>query len=358
MSSFNSANAISFYNDTLIIETILGSNKITKNATSGVMSELLSKVKEYVDSKIDPKNKVESLANILGPGIFSMGLRALGLGWLPTLFAGIAMSALHINIGSIISSIWNSLKGMLSGDKKVNSQQIDSVVNNAIQQEAPLTDEQKAEFKTQSFDKTMREARMLRLAMEEYQQQSLRLTNENFSMIKEAGPLSFFGRKAVTTSLLSKIIGWIFKVALASAGLMIAGDVVNKFLGRPNSLDKTYQAGKEKTEENTLVSVPVSTITQSKFPLKSDSPLPSMIPLANTPENISLLIVQWAKDVYSGLDGQEQNIKNSPGFKAVKDRISWYNVREGDQGIFIPKNFSTKKALVDLFINDVAENAK
>lgn len=350
----NNSSAISFYVDTLLVETVLGNPKLIKTATSGVVSELLEKVKEYVSSHIDPNNKVESLANILSPGVVAMGFKALGLGWLGFLIS-IAMSVLHINVGSIISSIWGSLKGMLSGDKQVTSQQVDNIVQSAVQQEAPLNEQEKSELQTNTFDQHMRDARMLRFALEEYQRQTLRLTKENI-ILKEAKLSSLFGRKAKTTSLLTKILGWIFKVALASVGLLVAGDVVNKFIGRPNAIDGTYQAGKPSSETISQPKTPLA--TQTKFPFKNDSPIPFMIPLINSNNNIENLIIQWAKDTYSGLDGKEHLIQNSPGFKIIKDRIVWYNARsEGDQGIYIPKNFATKRSLVDLFIDDVAKNA-
>ena len=41
----------------------------------------------------------------------------------------------------------------------------------------------------------------------------------------------FFGNtKSKGTNLLGKVFGWVIKLALASAGLMVAGDVANVFM--------------------------------------------------------------------------------------------------------------------------------
>ena len=82
------------------------------------------------------------------------------------------------------------------------------------------------------------------------------------------------------------------------------------------------------------------------------------MPMVNNTQNIENFLIQITKDVYSGLDGKENLIRNSPAFQAVRDNIAWYNTHnEGSSVTFIPGLFKTKKQLVDYYIDDVAKSA-
>jgi hypothetical protein len=68
--------------------------------------------------------------------------------------------------------------------------------------------------------------------------------------------------------------------------------------------------------------------------------------------------MQFAKDVYEGLDGKESIISNTAGFRAVADRISFFNRNSlNSPEVWIPSEFKSKKQMVDYFIDDVAEKA-
>jgi hypothetical protein len=198
----------------------------------------------------------------------------------------------------------------------------------------------------------MHDAKLIRLALIDYEDHSMRLTKNAFLGIGE-----YNKSKSQGSSLLAKIFGWIVKIALFSAGLMVAGDIVNAVLGRPNALSGTYQEGKDSPA---APSAPVGhKSTQTKFPAKSDAPLPFSWPLVNNVGNIENMLIQFTKDTYSGLDGKEDIIRNTPAFQAVRDNINWFNVHnEGSASIFIPKTYTSKKQLVDYFIDDVALAAK
>jgi hypothetical protein len=67
------------------------------------------------------------------------------------------------------------------------------------------------------------------------------------------------------------------------------------------------------------------------------------------------MLVDFAKDVYDGLDGKENIIKQTPGYRVVLDRILFFNRNTPNSTlIFIPREFSSKKQIVDIFIDDVA----
>ena len=216
---------LKFCVDLMIVESLLlNGEPIIKKAdeTGGIASQIIAKVSHYVMNNIDPNNKAGSLINMLAPGAISIFMGALGFKWLGFL-TGLALRIFHIDVDSILKSIWGSLKGSLSNDKKMTSPQVDEMVEAAVQAHTtPATQEEMEEAakQLQTTSVNWQEVRMLKLAMVDYEYHSIR---------KLALPAvaDFAKRKTGVSSLLSKVIGLIIKVAIASAGLMVAGDVIN-----------------------------------------------------------------------------------------------------------------------------------
>lgn len=330
------SNQISLYQDLMVVETIVADAQLNK--TAGIISDMVSKVKDYVGSHVDPNDRLGSVMNILGPGAVSMAFRAMGMPWFG-LLAGFAMSYFHINVSNIIHTIWEGLKGLLEGDKPVTSSQVDSVVHSAVQQHTG-TDTGQA----RAFDQLMRDARMVKLAMIDYEKQTLSLTKE------AARPRSILSTKAGTTSVLSSILSVLFKTVLYSAGLMVAADVAHRLLGGPS---------KEETQTTTIA----PHTRQTKFPVNPslNDPVHSgswPISVNNDPSSIENMLINFAKEVYPGLSGKESLITASPTFQKILADIIWYNhASAGDKLVIIPKEFKNKKDIVDYFIDEVAKNA-
>ena len=81
--------------------------------------------------------------------------------------------------------------------------------------------------------------------------------------------------------------------------------------------------------------------------------------IQNNQASIDQLLVNFTKDVYDGLTNKDNLIKSSPAFRVVSDRIGWYNHSSPESPIvFIPKYFTSKKSIVDYFIDDVASKDK
>jgi len=353
---------ISFYTDTLIAQIVLQDKvAIEKTAADGIISSLIQKVKEYVSNHIDPNNRAGSVLNILAPGAIAMTFSAMGLGWLGTLI-GLATRVFNINVGEILGSIWNKLKSTIAWDKPTSSDQVDSIVNSSIQEhvQPPTTEEAERAIKlmtSKNATQAIKDARLIRLSMIEYENVYIYKTADKGDFLS-----MFSSRKSKTVSILRRVLSWIFKVALASAGLMVAGDAVNKFLGRPNAFDGTIQQGKPVEQATT----PIHTSSQKKFPIKptyksevrnvGDDNWIENIP--NNSSAITTMLVNFAKEVYDGLDGKESLITSSSGFNIVRDRIVWYNRNSaGAPFIVIPKYFRSKKHIVDYFIDEVAEKS-
>lgn len=335
---------IQFYADTLIVETVLGNPKFLKTAQASEMTGIMSATHDLVNAHINPEDKLGSVINILVPGALMIALPfPFGI------LMGLAIDVFHIDIAGIFSTFWNSISGEFGAGQKVTQQQVDEHMDAAVKQHSQTPEV--AKIQKQNFKKTLHDAQMLRLSIEHY----------NNYLIKNAGSSLYNQALKNPTNIISTILKWIVKVALASAGLLVAGDFINKWFGRPNALEHTYQAGQDPVAPTaaTLTSVPAA--TQTKFPFKSDSTLPSLVSDAPSPDNIDAHIVQWAKDVYSGLDGLENVIKNTIGFKAIKNQIIWNNSYGASDGgshvISIPLIAKSKKDLVDNFIDDVAKNS-
>lgn len=354
---------ISFYTDTLIAQIVLQDTiTIEKTATEGVISNLIQKVKEYVGNHIDPNDKAGSLLSILAPGAITVTFSAMGLGWLGALI-GLATRVFNIDVGAIVRSIWNKLKSLIMGDKPTSSEQVDSIVQSSIQehyQPATINEAENAAkmMEAKTAAQFIKDAKIIRLVMTEYENAYIYKTADKGDFLS-----MFSGRKSKTVSILSRVLSWIFKVALASAGLMVAGDTVNKFLGRPNAFEGTIQQGKPIAEQSPT---PVHTASQKKFPpqrsynaeIRNSGDNTWVENISNNVASISNMLINFAKEVYDGLNGKESLITSTNGFNVIKDRIVWYNRNSaGAPFIIIPKYFKSKKHIVDYFIDEVAEKS-
>jgi len=70
------------------------------------------------------------------------------------------------------------------------------------------------------------------------------------------------------------------------------------------------------------------------------------------------MLMSWAKEIYQGLNGLDSIIQNTAGFQAAVEAISWQNHSSaGGPIVYIPPMFTSKKMVVDHFIDEVAEKA-
>lgn len=319
-------------NDLIIAEIILSNSPLLKQADGNLVSSISDKIKNYVGNNIDENDKLGSLVNIITPGAIAT---ALGFRWFGLLI-GLAMRIFHIDIAAIFSSIFKGLKSELSSKSKVDEASLGKIVDNAFQENvtSQISDE---ELESKA---TIQDARMIKLALISYSRN-----------VKTAA----FSRQSKVTSILKSITSIIFKVALASAGLMLAGDIINKAVGLPNAIDNTVQKGKP--VESTK---PKITSTQTKFKVKSSYSKENynnnsdwIEKIKNNSYNIERMLISFAHDVYDNL--QDFKIQSSPLFKDLVHEISIFNAHSPNAPlVFIPKNYHSKKDLADTFIDEVA----
>lgn len=364
-----------YYIDNIILETV-STNGLLKRAQVGdVLSGIAQSIKNYVSNRIDPNDRVGSVIDILAPGAIAVLLKPFGLGGL----IGLAMNIFNVDVAGILRSIWEKVKSLLGVGQRISPEQADQIVETSVKEhQGSFTEEDAAkahqkltqnnQSKTSSY-KAIRDARTVKLAIIQY---------ENFSLTKEAQLFgrksrrssssfdfsSLFGEKVKTTNTLTTILSWVLKIVLVAAGVDIGGQLIRKFLGMSNAFDGPAPAGKDSGGEQAAPQSQPSTSHQTKFkvqPNYKDIQMRSSgeFWIENVPNNessIEEMLVNFAKQVYQGLDGQESVIKSSPGFEVILKRIVNFNRgSKGNQSIIIP--FNSKKQIVDFFIDDVAEKA-
>lgn len=347
---------IRFYVDTLIVETVLGDPSLVKTASmSDILSGLAPTIKDYVGQHINPEDKAGSVINMLSPALIFELLKTFGFGKFGMLLAVIT-SVFHIDVASMIEPLFQTVKETLSQGGKVSGEQIDAAVTQTVQQHAPQDDQSPADAPLGNVAQVLQDARMLRLAIEQYEIHTFRLT-------KRPEPFIFAyaaGRGARYTNVFGSILGWIFKVILFSAGFLLVGDVANKMMGRPNAIDKNWHAGEAPSGGPAAVPTPVT--TQTKFPVNPSyqitaAPQPWTESVTNNASSIENMLVNFTKDVYAGLDGKEAAIQSSPTFQGVRDQIVWYNkAASGEPKVYIPSMYPNKKAIVDHYIDEVSRS--
>jgi gas vesicle protein len=343
--------AINLYVDALIIQAAFGDEVITKKAEGEFVASLISSVKDYVNAHIDPNDKVGSVVNLLAPGAFSTLVSSLfpSLKWLSFIF-GLAMRIFNIDIASVLKNISSDIKSLIYGGKEISSDHVDNIVTSHFSAVPPATQEDAERFLKSSHIR-IREAKLIKLA----------LININDQLIKNSKSAdtisSFILGKRNTVNLLAKAIGWIIKIILASAGLMMAGDAVNALLGKSSAFTGTLQHGKpidttKSKQTRFKVNTSYSDIAKNT---KSSVWVENISPSRN---NIINLVLDFMEEVYPETKDFNNEAMSTPGFQVIVDEILDYNeANQNRQITYIPKAFDTKKRLVDMFIDQVAEKA-
>lgn len=369
-----SQSEISLYVDTMIVEALLSDEGLSKSAQAGIASSLATTVESYFSAHVDPDDKTKSIVNLLAPGVVWKTLSAIGLPWWFNILVGLLMSVFHVDVYDILDSIGRKLSEMILSGHQFTSSQVDEIVHSTVQEHAKTPTPEEAQeaaskLRSRSHMRDLRDAKLFKLAMIEYSQTGMISTAQGWGRGKTTTQQSFFDwfstKQTKHITFLSRVLSWIFKVGLASAGFMIAGDVINAFLHRPSALTGTFQHGKPVETSPGAAAIPEHVSTQTKFPVNPsyhgenlNRTVAWAVPIHNDPSSIENMLVEFAKQVYQGLDGQEENIKSTPSFKVVADAIEFFNYTStGASFIFIPRMFHSRKEIVDKFIDDVAEKA-
>jgi len=306
---------------------------LVKNAGSDLLSSLLTSLKTYTESHIDKEDPIRSVSDILVPGIFV----ALGHPWL-ALLVKILESYFGFSPGRVLERAWSSLVDTAKSGH-ITSQEVDAATEAAVSSETPSDSDVVPAANLQRF-----------------QNSEIR----SFKLIAAGYPISitkYAAAKAVAVSLLGKLVGWTIKGVLAAAGIMVAGDIFNRITGHQDA--KPTASGWPSFHLTEAPEVPLSTQTILK-PSKGyteEQYNTTSVWIEPTPmSNISDKIVRWATDIYPDLKGHEDLIRSSSNFAKVISEIQKYNATNNPTNnyVFIPRAFSSRKSVVDFFIDEVA----
>lgn len=353
----NKHSNIAHYVDSLIVESILADNLVSKASAGSFIEEIKDKAMEYFKSYIDQDHPVKSIIDALAPAAIGMFLKAK-FGWWGML-VGLAMNVFDIKITDILESICSKLKSLVGlsakaslfkfSDNEITEDQIYTIVHSTVMEAfgADVTEEQEAKLK-EPVKISLRKANILKVALMNY--------NEN--IISEAALGS--SKMSIAGGLIS-ILTWFFKIGFIAAGLLVASDIIKGLMGKPNHFygQKTDYSTKEKHDS---VEKPYSghVSSQTKFPKNptyKDERHDGLwrVPILANESEISNMLIKFTKDVYSGLDGLEDKIKSSQGFKSLVLEILFENRDNLNTNVVtIPGSFHTKKEIVDNFIDDIS----
>lgn len=388
----NKNKEIEFYTDCLIVECLLSdsNNTIIKNAGINILNTILDPIKNFFEQKIDKENKTASFLAFIAPyGVYKI-FDFMGFKWIKYLM-GLVTAVFNKDIKEIIAKIYDYIKNKLVSEEKLTSEEIKNKVNEAVDSELVTSkgssskpSSTSSDYELFSFESNylnskninfqLRNAKLVKLALISYKER-----HDTNPFLKNAG-LTDSAKSFLQGPLkeaLKKFLYWFFVISLSSVGFLVAGDAVNKFLGRdtsstskssttaPSTATTTTKTNKPSSTSKPAINKP--TTTQKKFKVKSTYKEENKNQGKDVWEerytadlqSIKRMVLNFAKDVYQGLDNLDNVIMNTAGFETVVNNIYHANRDNLLAPItIIPIAFTSKKDIVDLFIDEVAENVR
>lgn len=351
----NSGKAQLYY-DTLLIHTLLSDGRLTKTAQSGIVGSIIDAVKSFFSRHFNENDKVGSVINMLAPGTLAMlGFPLLGV------ITEIATSWFGLDLGKIFEEIAGDVKSLIMGGATTTSSAVEGIVQRAVSGNisGDVSQDDLTRAQQNPIKMSMRQVQLYKIALQAYR---------DGTMTKRARFTGWLGGLAglrrTTTSSLIKIIGWIVKVILASAGFMAADDAIHSLVGVPSHTDfstpqATDTSGSGSSGASTTISAPIQTTfkinpsyTEDRLNL-SDRWIEPVAPTQMGDE-----IVQWTHDIYPDTKTlSDEDIKDTAGFIKAMQLINDYNSTNKLNVTFIPRLFTSRKKVVDLFIDELANKA-
>lgn len=259
---------------------------------------VISFIKNSFKEHFDQENPAKSVVNFLSPGIVGMALKGMGFGWIGAAIS-LALSVFHIDFYDALKNIASKISNVIAGNKPISSDTIDSFVDQEIPDQ---------EIKSSSIE---------------------------LRRIKLAG----FGASSAIP-VIKALLAIIAKTVVASAGLMLAGDAINKVvpkiapsLSLPSTPSEVYIA----------------------FKSKSNPPDPEVLQVKDkTPQSISQSLIDLTNQIYD-VSNLSSAIQNLPKFKNLISEIIELN-RFGDpdaKWVGLPGKYKTAKDMVNSFLVDL-----
>lgn len=364
---------LQFYVDTLIVEAILSDPRLSKQAQAGIVTSLVQKVFGYAHEKFQEAKtsdqKVAMITNFMVPGVIAaMGFPVIGL------LARVSEALFGLDFAKIFSEVGEAVKGLVAGGKQTNSQAVDALVSKVVSdnpgKEDPKSEEEYNQRKQllTSAKLSLRDSQLFKIALMDYLEKNpdVNLYDPEINIKFAAGWFSsglstFIASRHKMTKVLIAILAWMGKAVLAAGGFMIAGDVISGIIGGGPSASTPEAAPSGTTSEP---ETSVDNATQTSFPVA-----PGYVPenfntpysrwvIQSDPSSIDHLLLSWAVEIYPGLRGHESEVRSLGTFQSVEQVIKAYNSGGPPNMTFIPRQWKSRKQVVDNFMNEAAARIK
>ncbi|HVI41788.1 MAG TPA: hypothetical protein VM577_14140 [Anaerovoracaceae bacterium] len=367
---------LQYLSDTLLIEEVAALEfGLTKQAglfdslnLSSIGSSIKSFVSEHVKSDA-PGGYVGSVLSLMAPAVL----------WRINPFVGIIYliaSQFGFDIQGIVSKIVDALKPKLMSGQQVTSEEVNSIgksiVGSQVSEAAP-------DDMFEPLRKLSQNGKLQTMAAGD-SLDALRgllggggpgtgvpktpfLSGGGGSVLQKVfGTLFNLPGRGKGKWLLGGFVIWIIKTVLAGAGLLAGAEAVSGLLGHkkpptatapktPES-GSTYSQKPGETQKPEEYSLPPG--AESKLPQAASNEL-WVVPLVGN-GTVEDTLATWALDLYPNLDKYDnikQTIESSSAFGATAALLKKDPRKIGPSSLVMPSEFSSRKQVVDTFIDDV-----
>jgi hypothetical protein len=159
--------------------------------------------------------------------------------------------------------------------------------------------------------------------------------------------------------LIGGFVIWILKTVLVGAGLMYGAEAIAGALGHKKAPDAVKEAPKAAPaqSETATPAQPEADAAKEEKPHSSQSSSSSemwVVPMVGG--SVESMLVAWAFDLYPELEQYplaQEVIESSSTFKTISALLKSDPKKMGTSSLVMPDRFSSRKQVVDLFIDDV-----
>jgi hypothetical protein len=330
--------AAKFYLDTVNVDSL---SPLVKSAGAAGVAGIASSMYMSVASTFNKSNPIEWALS----AISSTALAAGGI--VVDVLCKVA-SLLGFDLKAIFDSIKNSVKSLLGSNEKVEPNQIDSITTSAITQNQGSTPDGNDPGLLSTLTDLLLSPAIKSITASKIDADILKyssLKKEVFIMYSMAQASSDGGiivstAKSGIFKILFSIISWFVKMILNLAGFIFEGvkSVYHAIVGdsEPEHI----------LEENPAYSDVVHNTSSGDWILHC------------VPANLAHEIISWAQDIYPELKGKDELVKSSSKFNYLVKDIIDYNGGDSTGELTMPKQYTSKKKVVDSFISDINDRIK
>ena len=327
-----------FIEEGLFIQSLLDNAPLESRAgaldfITGSLGELGNSVNGFVQQNLQQPTGTDFVAHILNLFVvYALSRRNILYGLLYAI-----ASAMGFDLTGIIKSLVNGVVGLLRGNKQISASDVDSVGTSLITSHGGDYAE---------ADDTIRNIAAYQTMLKRY---------------GASGLLRRLGGRRVF-ALVVRIMGWILKAFLASAGLMIGGKMIADFLGiskkeptpgSPEAADQKEPGSTEPVNSYVPASPPGLNPSGTGTTYHVNDQYTSwIVPLQGS---IADTLVNWATEIYPQLQGKEDLIRSAPSFNIMVNKLKEGNSSSNSSYLMMPKGVHRRIDIVNDFAGDVAK---